>query len=80
MSSVNTPKMDAMNSIDRFFAPSQHSISEGRSIAPTAVENSPWIQVDLMTSYSIYGVKIWQRSECSNPSKSSLFTMTINSS
>ena len=33
MSSVNTPKMDAMNAIDGFYAPSQHSISEASSIA-----------------------------------------------
>jgi len=35
-------------------------------LARTRVDVSPWIQVDLVDSHYVYGVKIWDRSENPN--------------
>jgi len=66
---VNNVDKKAVNAVDRFYVPSHHGMEESSSVALSTVENSPWIQVDLIISYYVYGVKIWQRSESQNASK-----------
>jgi len=51
MSSSSFQDKGAENAIDGLYLPSQHSLNETFSLAITAVENSPWIQVDLFISY-----------------------------
>jgi len=69
MSSLGKPNKKAEEVVDGLYLPSQHGIEETRSLAFTAFENSPWIQVNLSNSYYVYGVKIWQRSESGIASK-----------
>jgi len=69
MSSSSFQDKGAENAIDGLYLPSQHGLKETFSLAIAAVENSPWIQVDLSISYYVYGVKIWQRSESDSACK-----------
>jgi len=66
---VSNVDKEAVNAVDRVYVPSHHGVEESSSLALSTVENSPWIQVDLIISYYVYGVKIWQRSESQNASK-----------
>jgi len=49
------------------YLPSTSGIKEHESLAFTKKELSPWIRVDLATNYLLEGVKIWDRSEATNP-------------
>jgi len=49
--------------VDGLYLPSQHGLGEQYSVAIAAKSPSPWIQVDLTISHTIYGVKIWNRLE-----------------
>jgi len=66
---VKSAGKNASKAVDGLYLPSQHGLTEHHYVAVTNVEKSPWIQVDLAISHYIYGVKIWQRSECADSSE-----------
>jgi len=67
LSSSFSSSYAGFKAIDGIYLPSHSGFTEYQSLAHTEKELSPWIQVDLEDTYYVDGVKIWDRSENSDP-------------